>query len=223
MRALTPPPSLLTPECRISLLDPAVSLLYALLTVAAGVVPGPVPVQLCVAIASVTFAVRAALLPLAVRAFRGQRARTALAPQVEALRKKHPRDRTTFATEVKALHRTAGISPFAGLAPLLLSAVVTMTLYRMVSVLGSPLGTHWLPLLAAGGPAVAVLSGLLAGLLLVAWLTSRQQPAGGPAVLRLLPYGTVAFAALAPLAVSIYLLSSTAWTVAERTVLTRLA
>jgi YidC/Oxa1 family membrane protein insertase len=41
-------------------------------------------------------------------------------------------------------------------------------------------------------------------------------------VLRLLPYGTVAIAPVLPVAVGVYLLSTTAWTVAERAVLAHL-
>jgi YidC/Oxa1 family membrane protein insertase len=40
-------------------------------------------------------------------------------------------------------------------------------------------------------------------------------------VLRLLPYGTVAVAALVPLAAGLYLLTTTAWTAAERVLLRR--
>ncbi len=41
-------------------------------------------------------------------------------------------------------------------------------------------------------------------------------------LLLLLPYGTVAVAALAPVGVGLHLVSTTAWTVAERAVLPRL-
>jgi YidC/Oxa1 family membrane protein insertase len=206
----------------MSLLDPAVSVLHALLVHLAAQLPGPLSVQLSVAICLLTFGLRGALLPAAVRSLKSQRARTALVPQVEVLRKKHRHDRASLGREINELHRREGISPLAGLGPLLLTAAATMTLFRMVSLLGSPLGTHWLPLLSTGGAVAAcVLGGLLAALLLVAWLSYRQQSAGR-FVLRVLPFGTVAFAALAPLAVSVYLLSSTAWTVAERAVLPRL-
>jgi YidC/Oxa1 family membrane protein insertase len=207
----------------MSFLDPAVALLHSLLMLVAPAMPGPEPVQLAAAIVVVTVAVRTALLPLSVRSFRGQRARTSLAPEVDALRKKHPHDRATLAREIHELHRRAGVSPLAGFGPLLLTAPVVLTLFRMVNLLGSPLSTHWLPLLSTGSPATAIaLVLLLLALLAVAWVSSRQQPEG-PVALRLLPFGTVAFAVAAPLAVSVYLLSSTAWTVAERAILPRLA
>ena len=89
-------------------------------------------------------------------------------------------------------------------------------------VLGAPLSSGWLPVLAAGGAGAALALGLLLGaLLLLAHLQARRVQ-DGPAVLRLLPYGTVVVAALAPLAVGAYLLTSTAWTVAERAALDRL-
>lgn len=101
-------------------------------------------------------------------------------------------------------------------------------------VLGVPLGGHWSTLLAAGGvlPSAALpLAGLLAALTLLAWLSSRQitrtaavsatssgQQPGLAAVrlLRWLPYATVGLAVIAPPAVGLYLLATTAWTVTER-------
>jgi YidC/Oxa1 family membrane protein insertase len=41
--------------------------------------------------------------------------------------------------------------------------------------------------------------------------------------MRILPFATVAFAALVPLAAGLYLLTTTAWAAAERALFTRLA
>ena len=117
-------------------------------------------------------------------------------------------------------------------------------------LLGVPLGAHWL---GAAGPLSAgglVFLGLFALLLLVGWLSARlaTQPAAltspvprasaGPArpaaqvagqekviavLTRLLPYTTVVIALFVPLAAGLYLLTTTAWTVAERAVLRRRA
>jgi YidC/Oxa1 family membrane protein insertase len=105
---------------------------------------------------------------------------------------------------------------------------------------GAALGSHWLggsgPLSAQG----AVFAGLFVLLAGVGWLTGRMTrrfaaareapaaggvpaagevpPAGGvPAVLaRLMPFATVVVAAFLPLAAGLYLLTTTAWTLAER-------
>jgi YidC/Oxa1 family membrane protein insertase len=110
------------------------------------------------------------------------------------------------------------------------------------------LGSHWLTgaaLWSGHGLVFAVLFALLA---LVAWLSSRaarrwaapasaQQPGapgpqqGAPArqqgavgfLLQILPFATVAFAALVPLAAGLYLLTTTAWAAAERALFNRLA
>lgn len=205
----------------MSLLDPAVALLHRLLVLLAALLPGPEPVQLGLAIVVLTAAVRLALVPLSLRSLRGTRSREALQPQLQALRKKHHKDPASLAREIQELHRRAGVSPLAGMGPMLLTLPVAMALYRMLGLLGNPLGTHWIPLAVTGAPAAVVLAALLGGLLLVAWLSSRQQPAQ-PAFLRVLPFGTVACAMVVPLAVSVYLLTTTAWTVAERAVLPRL-
>ncbi len=50
-----------------------------------------------------------------------------------------------------------------------------------------------------------------------------QQPGAVGFLLRILPFATVAFAALVPLAAGLYLLTTTAWAAAERAVFNRLA
>jgi len=114
-------------------------------------------------------------------------------------------------------------------------------------LLSASLGSHWL---TGAGPLSA--QGLVFGavfvlLILVAWLSTRaarrwalpapapqpgapmRQP-GAPAqqgaaglLMRILPFATVAFAALVPLAAGLYLLTTTAWAAAERAVFIRLA
>ena len=115
-------------------------------------------------------------------------------------------------------------------------------------LLGTPLGSHWL---SGAGPLSGqgvVFLGLFALLAVVATLAARaarqaaaispaamtgqagQAAATGPAgqaggalaVLgRVLPYSTLVIAAVVPLAAGLYLLTTTAWTVAERAVLRR--
>jgi len=104
-------------------------------------------------------------------------------------------------------------------------------------LLTTPLGSHWL---TAPGPAsaqgllflglFALLAGAVYGASRLAGSTSPAavSPAaadGQPGSLRLLgrvlPYATVAVAAFVPLAAGLYLLTSTAWTAAERALLRR--
>jgi YidC/Oxa1 family membrane protein insertase len=104
-------------------------------------------------------------------------------------------------------------------------------------VFGTPLGSHWLAgagPLSAHGLVFAGLLVLLAGAAFMAARAARQPvmaasggpaaPAAGPpaALGRILPYSTVVIAAFVPLAAGLYLLTTTAWTLAERAVLRRI-
>jgi YidC/Oxa1 family membrane protein insertase len=239
-----------------ALLDPLVRAGYAVLTGIAAALPGPTTgAALAVAIALLTVALRACLLPAAIAALRADRARTALAPQIARLRRRYASDRVKLSSEITAAYRRAGISPFAGLRPALVQLVALSTMYRIIvvptvaghpnaildaSVLGAPLAGHWPAILAAAGPLsapAAAFTVVIVALLTLAWLSARAaarradqialtsgepQAAMMQRLMRLLPYGTAAFAVIAPVAVSLYLIATTAWTVAERAVLPHL-
>jgi YidC/Oxa1 family membrane protein insertase len=106
-------------------------------------------------------------------------------------------------------------------------------------LLGAPLGSHWLggagPFSAQG----AVFAGLFLVIAGVGWLSARLAAraavpapaaqgqdglAGGAvaALAKLTPYFTLVVAAFVPLAAGLYLLTTTAWTLAERAGLPRL-
>jgi len=106
-------------------------------------------------------------------------------------------------------------------------------------LLGVQLGSRWL---SGAGPFSAhgaVFLGLFALLALVSWaavrlarrFTAAAGAPGAPAaarpgcvvggLTRVLPYLTIVIAAFVPLAAGLYLLTTTAWTAAERTVLMR--
>ena len=113
-------------------------------------------------------------------------------------------------------------------------------------LLGAPLGLHWTAaVLSSQG---LVFAGLFAALAAVGWISARLarrlgqpalagalpgQPASasGPGAAerliarlgRVLPYSTVVVAMFVPLAAGLYLLTTTAWTVAERAILGRRA
>jgi YidC/Oxa1 family membrane protein insertase len=196
------------------------------------------------AIIAVTIAIRVVLAPLSLRALRGQAAVARLAPQVQALGQRYARQPERLQREVSALYRREGTSLFAGTTPLLLQWPVLSVVYLLFrssrvgghrntllghDLLGVPLGAHWL---GGAGPASAhglVFVGLFALVTGLCWLSGRlgramtaraseTAPAGGPAraLARAVPYLTVAVAAFAPLAAGLYLVTSLAWSAAER-------
>jgi YidC/Oxa1 family membrane protein insertase len=106
-------------------------------------------------------------------------------------------------------------------------------------LLGAPLASHWL---TAPGPVSgqgAVFLGVFCALAVIGWLQARlarrplaaapqtaSHPAGqrawaARALAMLAPVITVVMAALVPLAAGLYLVTTTAWTLAERAVLCR--
>ena len=229
------------------------------------------------AIVLFTMAVRLLLLPLSYRAMRGMDAQARVAPQVQALQKKHARHPDRLQRELAALYQAEGTSMFAGWLPLLAQWPVlwVMTLlFRSANVggarnlllthdlFGAPLGSHWLggagPFSAQG----AVFAGLFLLIAGIGWLSVRMAPRlgtpgiGAPGVVaasparpgkapagkapagkagpatdqasrmvaglaKLLPYATVIIAGFLPLAAGLYLLTTTAWTLAERALLRR--
>jgi YidC/Oxa1 family membrane protein insertase len=94
---------------------------------------------------------------------------------------------------------------------------------------GVPLGAHWLSGAGLASTQGAVFLGVFALLAVLGWLSARlgrlmaagiagspAAPAGGALLGRVLPYLTVVIAAFVPLATGIYLITSTAWALAER-------
>ena len=201
------------------------------------------------AIVVFTLAVRLLLLPLSYYAIRGQAAAARLAPQVQALRQRHAARPERLQRELAALYRREGTGVFAGFLPLLLQLPFLSVVYGLFrsgtiggqpnsllshDLLGASLGSHWLsgpgPLSAQG----AVFLALFALLAVAAWLAARvarkiaaQQAPAPPAppggavgwLVRVLPYTTLAIAAVMPLAAGLYLLTTTAWAAAERALL----
>src|SRR5579859_2078443 len=100
----------------VPLLDSAVSTAYPFVSFIANIGGAALAIVVCTAL------LRALLLPFTFRVIRGERARAALAPQIQALQRKHGKDPRRFAEELTALHRQAGVSPYAGLLPGLLQA-----------------------------------------------------------------------------------------------------
>ena len=114
-----------------------------------------------VAIVLFTLIVRAALHPLARAAARGEKARTALAPQLAALQRKHKDHPERLKEAMADLYAETGSSPLAGCLPTLIQLPVFFVMYHLFStgggglldhtLLGAPLGGHWSEALADGG------------------------------------------------------------------------
>ncbi|ARF55477.1 YidC/Oxa1 family membrane protein insertase [Streptomyces gilvosporeus] len=113
------------------------------------------------AIVLFTLAVRTALHPLARAAARGEQARTALAPQLAELQRKHKGNPERLQKAMADLYAKNGASPLAGCLPSLLQLPFFFLMYHLFStgggallghtLLGAPLGGHWSQALADGG------------------------------------------------------------------------
>jgi YidC/Oxa1 family membrane protein insertase len=161
------------------------------------------------AIVAFTMAVRLLLMPLSLRALRGQAVQARLAPQLQALRQRYARQPERLQREMSALQAREGTSVFAGFAPLLLQwpfLSVMYLLFRSPTVggtantlltrdlFGVPLGAHWLSGAAPLDPASAhgaVFLGVFALLAGLCWLSARlsQRMTAAPAGARPAPAG----------------------------------
>jgi YidC/Oxa1 family membrane protein insertase len=230
----------------LHLLDPAVHVAYLAVTTIAALLPFGGGAATALAIVVFTVAMRLCLIPLSLRAARGDRSRARLAPDLARLRARHAKDPARLAEEVRRLHEREGVRPLAGCLPQLLQMPVLSVVYRLfvadtvagqpnlllaTTLVGAPLGSSWPVAVAASG----VLSGpglvaalLVGSLVVVAVLSSRQARAragavAGPArFAALLPFSTVVVASVVPMATAVYLLTSGAWSLGERAALARL-
>jgi YidC/Oxa1 family membrane protein insertase len=172
-----------------------------------------------------------------------QQARAALAPKVDKLQRKHKNDPLRVQRETVELYRANGVSLAPGIGLGLVQIPVFFVVYRLFvsptigghvnSLLGDRLfgvglGSHLRD--AFGGSSVplghvAVFVVLIAALAALATWSSRrarrtaaeQAPAGGVArLMTLMPYFTVLGAVVLPLASSLYVATTTLWTLVER-------
>ena len=202
------------------------------------------------AIVLFTMAIRLMLVPLSYRAMKGMDAQAKMAPQVQALRKKHTGQPEAFQRALAALYRAEGTSVYAGYVPLLVQWPFFSVMYLVFrspvidgihnallshELFGAPLGSFVLSGAGLFSVHGAVFAGLFLVLAAMCWVTARRtralttttagsdaQPV--PATLtRLIPYVTVVFAAFVPLASGLYLATTTAWTLAERWLMGRLS
>lgn len=201
------------------------------------------------AIIALTVAVRALLMPLSFRAMRGQAVQARLAPELQALRTRYAKQPERLQQEMIALYKREGTSLFAGITPLLLQWPLLSVVYILFrsplvagkpnsllshDLFGVPLGMHWLSGAGAASLQGLVFLGVFAVLAALCWLSVRlgrlmtaaqasaaPAPGAAGALVRALPYLTVVIAAFAPLAAGVYLVTSTAWSLGERTLFWR--
>lgn len=202
------------------------------------------------AVVLLTILVRTLLIPVGVSQVRAEFTRRRLAPRLAELQRTHGRDRETLQRKTMELYAQEKASPFAGCLPLLLQAPVLSLVYALFlhsninehanallsrQLFSVPLGTSFIHVLGSGGATLGTSLVFLGFLAAIAAVTAVSRtvlsatPTQGAAtpnpmtrVLSYLPFITVVFAAFVPLAAVLYLLTTTSWTVVERSTIRRL-
>jgi YidC/Oxa1 family membrane protein insertase len=207
------------------------------------------PAASALAIVLLTLAVRAAMIPLGAVQVRAEVARRRLTPKLQALQRKWAKNPERLSREMTALYSAEGTSPLAGMWTALVQLPVISLLYTLFghaqlaghantlftsTLFGVPLGTS-LGSIAGGAsalwPGALVVGAVLGALALTAVFSRRQALAVSRAtgvepnrltrVLASLSFVSVLFAAIAPLAAGVYLVTTTTWTLVERALLRR--
>ncbi|MFE0673629.1 YidC/Oxa1 family membrane protein insertase [Streptomyces sp. NPDC058867] len=202
------------------------------------------------AIVLFTALVRLLVHPLSRAAARGQKARTALQPQLAELRRKHAKNPERLQRAVLELHTEHKVSPLAGCLPGLLQAPAFILLYHLFSsqeiggranellaheLFTAPLGGRFTDALALGGAAGFVYPALFLLVLGVALFNFRRSKVvlagsapldtpGAGAVAKVMPFisfFTLVTVAVVPLAAALYVVTSSTWSAVERAALYR--
>lgn len=202
------------------------------------------------AVILVTLLIRALLIPVGISQARAEQTRARLAPKLRELQKRHKKSPERLQRETMQLYKDENTSPFAGCLPVLLQAPVVGILYSLFlrtdiaghandllthDLFGASLGTSLVHMLFAGPfslPTLLVYAGLIAIMIAVAEVTRRvfrpapvdDSPMSSPGMLRMmsaLHYLTAVFAVFVPLAASLYLTVTVAWTLGQRVILRR--
>ncbi|MFT2707316.1 YidC/Oxa1 family membrane protein insertase [Clavibacter zhangzhiyongii] len=202
------------------------------------------------AVILLTLGVRALLLPVGIAQVRAEVQRRRLAPALAELRRRHAGQPERLSRATQELYAREGASPLAGCLPTLAQAPVLAAVYALfvhariggetnallaAPFAGVPLGTSALATAGLGPGALAVAVVVLGLLAAVVEVRRRADlrfhgpvPSADPALpgmaatMRVLPFVTVVFAAVAPLAAALHLLASAAWTLLERAALRRI-
>lgn len=203
------------------------------------------------AIVAITLLLRLLLIPVGRSQVRAEFTRRRLAPRLQELQRRYKGKPEVLQQKMMELYTSEKASPIAGLLPALAQAPVLSVVYGLFilpsvnghangllaeNLFGAPLGTSFAHLVTTGAisPDLLVYGALLVVIAAVAFASRRvslafTRPAdvAAPAMARMnaalswLPFVTVVFAALVPLAATIYLTVTTTWTLVERQVLRR--
>lgn len=186
------------------------------------------------AIVALTLLVRAILIPVGRSQARAEADRRRIAPQLKRLQERYRKDPQTLQKKTVELYRSEGVSMFGGLGPAVLQIPVVSLVYGLFvhaeigghanallaqQFFGAPLGAT---LLTVAWPQGVAILGLLAVIAAVAMVgrrgNLREATVEGRAatILSWMPLVTVAFAAIVPLAATLYLAVTTTWTTVER-------
>jgi len=215
--------------------------LIALLTPAAG------PLAAALAIVLLTVVVRTALIPVGIAQAKAEQVRSRLAPRLRELQRRLRSDPERLQRETMKLYREEGASPFAGCVPLLLQTPIVSLVYAVFlhpaiaghanplldeTLIGVPLGHSLVGALVSGGldgRTTLVIGAVVVLIATVGELTRRllrpvaatPLPGVPRALAVLLHAATAIIAVFVPLAAALYLLTTVAWTLGQRLVLTR--
>jgi len=198
---------------------------------------------------ALTLVVRLALIPVGRSQVRAEFTRKRLAPMLEQLKRRYGKRPEVLQQKTLELYRDEKASPLAGILPALAQAPVLSIIYGLFIVVtinghanalldaqlfGVTLGTT-LVSGAVSWPGILVFAVPLTVIAVVAWISRRialaaaapvastdSNAAMGASIARWLswlPFITVVFAALVPLAATVYLTVTTTWTLVERVIL----
>lgn len=197
------------------------------------------------AVVVLTLLVRLLLIPVSISQVKAEWTRRRLAPKLRALQRKYKGKPELLQRKVAALYKSENARPLAGILPTLAQAPVISLVYALfvhgtigghanvllaASLGGVPLGSS-LVTVGVTWPGILVFVGLLSLIALTAWLSrgvavklalpADAATARFASALSWLPFITVVFAAIVPLAATIYLATTTTFTLVERAILRR--
>lgn len=180
------------------------------------------------AIVAFVLIIRLCLHPLARIQIRGENARAEIMPKLKDIQDKHRGNPERLNQELATFYGGEGKGMFAGCLPMLIQLPIFSVMYRLFlsptvagqpnqllthTLFGTPLGTVFI-----SSPTIAAVCLFALMAAVATWTAIRMT---GPKYLRILPYASIVFAMFVPLAAGLYLLTTTAWTAAERALLTR--
>ena len=203
------------------------------------------------AILIVTGFVRALLVPVGVSQVKAEGTRRRLYPQLIELQRRHRKDPVTLQQKTAEHYRAENSSQFAGLIPALAQAPVLSIVYTLFvrttidghgnalldhQLFSAPLGGSFPQIGADGSGGILVYLVIFTVLAVVASISRRialhlhlqlvdpAAPASAAVLTRVfswLPFVIIVFAAIVPLAATLYLAASATWTLGERMLLRR--